>query len=156
MLAKSLFERAAELGTAAAMNNLGVLYFNGIGVSRDIGIARDWFEKAVALKSDDAGQNLKVLEEAAHLNGSQIAARRAACAQSCTAAQKSYVTSICERSPATADNRAERAKCANASLLLAKPCRRFLCGMGLNFAIREPMRRLFPGLCLVRDLRHFG
>ena len=41
-----MYEKAAALGDAAAMFNLGVLYENGRGVQRDLSEARRWFEKA--------------------------------------------------------------------------------------------------------------
>jgi TPR repeat protein len=41
------------------MNELGVMYVEGDGVPRDLGIARQWYEKAAALGSPEAKQNLR-------------------------------------------------------------------------------------------------
>jgi hypothetical protein len=122
--AKTSFEQAAKLGNAKAMNNLGMLYLNGTGVQRDINLARIWFERAIALKNAEAQENLKHLEEAALVDGAQVAARRASCMQMCATLHRSYVNSVCERYSATADNgQPERTKCVRMSLTLAQPCR---------------------------------
>ena len=44
--ARQLYEQAASLGSAAAMNNLAVLYDQGDGVARDHNEARKWLEMA--------------------------------------------------------------------------------------------------------------
>jgi TPR repeat protein len=125
VLARSLFEQAAELGNAEAMNNLGLFYFNGRGVQRNINLARSWFEKAIALNNAEAKENLKRLEEAALLDGTQVAARRMSCLQACGTIHRSYVNSICARYSTTiADGgKPERTKCIDVSLTLAKQCR---------------------------------
>ena len=41
------------------MNNLGTLSNDGRGVSRNIKLAKAWFEKAAALGVSEAKQNLK-------------------------------------------------------------------------------------------------
>ena len=122
--AKISFEHAAKLGDAKAMNNLGMLYLNGTGVQRNINLARVWFEKAITLNNAEARENLKHLEEAALVDGAQVAARRASCIQTCATLQRSYVNSVCERYSATADNgQPERTKCVRMSLTLAQQCR---------------------------------
>lgn len=124
VLAKTSFEQAARLGDAKAMNNLGMLYLNGTGVQRDINLARIWFERAISLNNTEARENLKHLEEAALLDGSQIAARRASCMQTCATLQRSYVNSVCEPYSAIADDdNSERTKCVSMSLTLAQRCR---------------------------------
>jgi uncharacterized protein len=128
-LAKGEFERAAQLGSAEAMNNLGVLYFNGTGAERDVKAAKSWLEKALALRNSDAAQNLEAVEKSAHLKGSEIGARRAACGKSCAAVQSSYASSVCARFVAAAkskrsdSNSAEREKCTSAAVVLVKACR---------------------------------
>ena len=59
--AKRLYEQAlaADPGNDAAMNDLGVLYWNGYGVPRNRVLGRQWFEKAAALGNREAKQNLK-------------------------------------------------------------------------------------------------
>jgi TPR repeat protein len=122
--ARILFEEAAKLGDAKAMNYLGMLYLNGTGVQRDISLARMWFEKAITLNNAEAQQNLKYLEEAALVDGAQVAARRASCMQTCATLHRSYVNSVCERYSATADgDNTERTKCVRISLMLAQQCR---------------------------------
>jgi TPR repeat protein len=43
--ADKLFHRAAELGSAAAYLNLGIIYYNGDGVSKDKAKAKQYYEK---------------------------------------------------------------------------------------------------------------
>jgi TPR repeat protein len=100
--AKISFEEAAKLGDPKAMNNLGMLYLNGTGVQRDINLARTWFEKAIALNNAEAQENLKHLEQAALVDGAQVAPRRASCMQTCATLHRSYVNSVCERYSAIA------------------------------------------------------
>jgi TPR repeat protein len=122
--AKTLFEQAAKLGDAKAMNNLGMLYLNGTGVQREINLARTWFERAIALNNAEAQEHLKHLEEAALVDGAQVAARRASCMQTCATLHRSYVNSVCERYSAIADgDKPERTKCISMSLTLAQQCR---------------------------------
>jgi TPR repeat protein len=63
------------------MNNLGMLYLNGTGVQRDLSLARVWFERAIVFNNAEAQENLKRLDEAALVDGSQVTARRASCIQ---------------------------------------------------------------------------
>lgn len=53
-----LYRAAAELGSAAGMNDLGVSYQLGTGLSVDYDQARQWYEKAAAGGSTDAMANL--------------------------------------------------------------------------------------------------
>ncbi len=55
------YQTAAEKNSAAAYNNLGSLYFNGIGVDVDYAKAITYFDKAAALGSDDAAVNLAII-----------------------------------------------------------------------------------------------
>ena len=55
--AMELWLKAAEDG-ATAMNNLGVLYENGLGVTQDDAQAFEWYEKAAALGNAKAMANL--------------------------------------------------------------------------------------------------
>lgn len=51
------FSRAAALGSAAAMTQVGLMYSNGLGVKRDLDLAVSWFEQAAA-KGDVSGRFL--------------------------------------------------------------------------------------------------
>jgi len=51
----------AEQGVASAQFNLGLLYANGQGVSKDDAQARQWYEKAAAQGHADAQVNLGIL-----------------------------------------------------------------------------------------------
>ena len=51
----------AELGVAAAQNNLGVMYANGDGVQKDIAEAAKWFRKAAERGSADAQYHLGIM-----------------------------------------------------------------------------------------------
>ncbi len=59
--ARRWYEKAAALGHAPAMSNLGVLYQKGQGVQQDDVEARRWFEKAAALGNELAKTNLATL-----------------------------------------------------------------------------------------------
>lgn len=59
--ARQWYEKAAAVGSAAAMQNLGVLYRDGQGVPQDYEQARQWFEKGAAAGEASAMQNLGVL-----------------------------------------------------------------------------------------------
>ena len=48
------WEKAAAQGHTQAQYNLGVLYYNGEGVPRDISKAREWLEKAAAQGDESA------------------------------------------------------------------------------------------------------
>lgn len=43
-------EKAADLGDAKAMYNIGYMYENGLGVKQDSAKAKEWFDKAEAAK----------------------------------------------------------------------------------------------------------
>jgi hypothetical protein len=61
--ARPLFTQAANAGNAEAMVYLGVLYYNGQGVSQDYGQARQWYEKAAAQGSEYAKSRLQALRK---------------------------------------------------------------------------------------------
>lgn len=44
--AVALFREAAERGLGVAAGNVGVAFYNGMGVAQDVGEARGWFERA--------------------------------------------------------------------------------------------------------------
>jgi TPR repeat protein len=48
VVARRLYEKAANMGNAASMNNLATLYAGGLGVPKDPAEARKWYEKAAA------------------------------------------------------------------------------------------------------------
>ncbi len=56
--AREWYEKAAALGNANAMCNLGVSYERGRGVKQDYVKAREWSEKAAALGHKVAMNNL--------------------------------------------------------------------------------------------------
>jgi TPR repeat protein len=56
--AARLYEQAGGLGSGAAMNDLGVLYQLGTGVTQSFETARQWYEKAAAVGATDAMANL--------------------------------------------------------------------------------------------------
>ena len=69
-------------------------------------------------------RTLNYLEQAALLDGAQVAARRASCMETCETLHRSYVNSVCDRYSATADgDKPERTKCVGMSLTLAQRCR---------------------------------
>src|SRR5262249_26602002 len=51
----------ADKGDALAMNNLGALYANGLGVTQDYAKAREWFQKAADKGDESAMSNLASL-----------------------------------------------------------------------------------------------
>lgn len=55
------YNLAAESKNPIALNNLGSLYFNGIGTNVDYAKAIDYFRKAAEYGSDDAAVNLAVI-----------------------------------------------------------------------------------------------
>ena len=61
--AVALFQAGAIHGDETSMYNLGILFQNGQGVTRDYAKAREWFEKAAAKGNTDAMVNLGVLFE---------------------------------------------------------------------------------------------
>jgi TPR repeat protein len=56
VLARELFEKAANAGYPAGYLNLGFLYYQGNGVPKDYAEARKWFEKTIA-SNDAAGMS---------------------------------------------------------------------------------------------------
>ena len=59
--ARALYLRAANAGSPAGMNNLGTLYYNGRGFSKDRDEAIRWFRRAAAAGARDAAANLLAL-----------------------------------------------------------------------------------------------
>ncbi|HXO69566.1 MAG TPA: TIR domain-containing protein [Bradyrhizobium sp.] len=59
--AAELYRAGIAKGSTASMNNLGILYCRGEGVSQDYGEARTWFEKAAALDNTYAMNSLAEL-----------------------------------------------------------------------------------------------
>ena len=57
------YTQAAEQDNAAALNNLGVCYMQGHGVLKDPGKAREFYERAIQLGSDEARTNLNRLNK---------------------------------------------------------------------------------------------
>jgi len=57
------FRTLAEQGNANAMNNLGLMYANGLGVAVDLDAAHAWYQKAAAKGSLSAINNLGALYE---------------------------------------------------------------------------------------------
>lgn len=52
------YQMAADLNDKVAINNLGSLYYSGIGTKRDVKKAAELFDKAVSLGNSEAGLNL--------------------------------------------------------------------------------------------------
>jgi TPR repeat protein len=57
------YEQAASAGSASAMNALGALYFNGLGVAKDDVQARTWLQKGADLGDIAAQYNLGLFYE---------------------------------------------------------------------------------------------
>ncbi|MGH6923362.1 MAG: caspase family protein, partial [Propylenella sp.] len=57
------YEKAAAADYPVAMNNLGIVYQDGLGVTRDYGEARRWFEKAAEHDYPEAMTNVGLLHE---------------------------------------------------------------------------------------------
>ncbi len=55
------FQRAAAAGDSRAMNDIGVLYYEGHGVAKDYQHAREWYEKAATAGNGSAMANLGFL-----------------------------------------------------------------------------------------------
>lgn len=53
------FKKAADQGNVDAQNNLGVMYYTGEGVPKDMAKAREWLRKAAAQGNADAKANLE-------------------------------------------------------------------------------------------------
>ncbi len=69
--ALTYYTKAAEQKNPVALNNLGSLYFSGIGVNVDYTKAIAYFEEAAKLGSDDAAVNLAIIylgSDAKHKN----------------------------------------------------------------------------------------
>ncbi|MDD4439353.1 MAG: tetratricopeptide repeat protein [Tissierellia bacterium] len=49
-----LYQKAAELGDRRSMNDIGYMYFKGVGVNKNIETALFWFEKAAKFGSIDS------------------------------------------------------------------------------------------------------
>ena len=45
---QGLYYEAADLGYSNAMNNIGFLYENGLGVKKDLSKAQEWYDKSAA------------------------------------------------------------------------------------------------------------
>ena len=88
-----LWKPRAQNGDLDAMNYLGIHYYLGLGVRRDPGSARNWFEKAARLGQVNAQYNLGMMYEngesvpqdfiqsymwyfAAHMQGNKNAEKR--------------------------------------------------------------------------------
>lgn len=56
--ALTYYERSSSLGDPIASNNLGIMYFNGVGVTRDYDEAVLYFEKSHNLGSRSGTENL--------------------------------------------------------------------------------------------------
>ncbi len=54
-------QRIAESGNTDAQNDLGVLYYNGEGVAKDLAKAAEWYRKAAEKKHVRAKYNLGIL-----------------------------------------------------------------------------------------------
>jgi len=52
------YKKAAELGHIQAMNNIGVVYADGDGISRNDNLAMEWFKKSAQLGNSEAMYNL--------------------------------------------------------------------------------------------------
>jgi len=61
--AGELFQKSADQGYGSAQNNLGVVYENGQGVSKDLGRAAELYQKAADQGNASAQKNLGVLYE---------------------------------------------------------------------------------------------
>lgn len=57
------YRKAADFGNAKAMNNVGMLYYNGTGVIQDYQEAMNWFKKAADLGRPAATYNIGALHE---------------------------------------------------------------------------------------------
>ena len=63
MVAKDWFQKAADQGHADAQNNLGIMYYEGEGVSRDFVKAAHWFRQSAEQGNADAQYNLGTMYE---------------------------------------------------------------------------------------------
>ena len=60
-MAAKCFTRAAELGDGDGLLDLGFCYEKGIGVTRNVVLARQWYEKGQAAGDKDARKRVKSL-----------------------------------------------------------------------------------------------
>ena len=60
------YQKAANQGHAVAQYNLGVMYYNGLGVPQDDQQAKAWYQKALA--HPDASDLVSVAKSAITLN----------------------------------------------------------------------------------------
>ena len=59
--ARQWYEKAAAGGSAGAMNGLGAIYENGLGMPKDYTQARRWYERAAEGGSEGAKKSLERL-----------------------------------------------------------------------------------------------
>lgn len=71
------YKKSADQAYDGALYQLGQLYMFGVGVPKDLKIARSYFEKAVALKNEEAQLRLKQLQEESRAQSPLKAARTA-------------------------------------------------------------------------------
>jgi hypothetical protein len=57
------FGVAADQGHAPSLNELGIMYADGMGVEPDLEKAKEFWKKSEELGCEEAGENLKQLEE---------------------------------------------------------------------------------------------
>ncbi len=76
LVARRLYEKAASMGNAVSMNNIGALYMGGLGVAKDPVAARQWFEKAVAAGLPYALANIGMLYQDGNGVPKDVAAAR--------------------------------------------------------------------------------
>ena len=57
------YEKSAKLGYCVAMNNVGVLYRFGSGVTKDLNKGKEWLAKAAAQGDADAQEKLDELNQ---------------------------------------------------------------------------------------------
>ena len=67
--AARLFEKAAAQGLAPAQYRVGGHYEKGLGVTRDVGLAKTWYQRAAEKGNARAMHNLAVLVAEAGANG---------------------------------------------------------------------------------------
>ena len=57
-----IFEKLAKLGYSGPQTNLGHMYADGLGVEKDMSLAKYWTEKAIKLGNETAQNNWDTLE----------------------------------------------------------------------------------------------
>jgi TPR repeat protein len=65
--AMSYYHKAADAGYAAAMVSIGLTYEEGIGVTKDLSLAKEWYQKAIDAGDAHAKGNLSNVEQASLL-----------------------------------------------------------------------------------------